>query len=97
MKRTLNSIDWVHIPQYSSYNHNYYINVRDGQIMLGVSDDDQWTDYHLVTHEQMTITGGYGECIGFANEFTEFSIPSDHDRWMRTAKEWEFEFDSERC
>lgn len=95
MKTTLNSRDFVHIIEHSSYNHNYYRNICTGQILFEQSDDDHGHDYWWATEEDMTNhSHAHDEYIGTCY-MEDFDIPNQYSREHECADEYEFEFDSE--
>lgn len=50
-----------HIPEISSYNHNYYIGLGK-DFLFAHSDDDHTTEWYLVEHLQFTYLGeSYGD------------------------------------
>lgn len=84
MTRTLDSTDWEHIPEHSSYNHNYYQNIHTGEIILEVGDDDHTLTYYTESEEVI------GSCW-----MEDFSIPTQYQRYHNYAEEHIYEFDSE--
>ena len=48
--------DMSHIPEVSTYNHNYYS--LNGNLLLGVSDDDNFTQWYWVLNEKFIAIGG---------------------------------------
>lgn len=95
MITVLNTRDFVHIPEYSSYNSNYYRNVKTGQILYERSDDDCGHDYWWCTEEDMVnYTDNHGEYIGTCYMY-DFDIPTQVARQTGDATEYEYEFDSE--
>lgn len=97
MKTTLNTRDFIHISEYSSYNHNYYRNTRTGQILFEHSDDDHGHDYWWTTEtDMMNHSHRNDEWIG-ACWMEDFDIPTQYAREHGVADEYEFEFDSEWC
>lgn len=47
---------FTHVPQISSYNHNYYIGF-DNDLIYAKSNDDNLTEYWLVKNESFTFFG----------------------------------------
>lgn len=48
--------DMVHLPDISSYNHNFYS--IDGRLLFGKSDDDNFTEWHWVKGSVVVPIGG---------------------------------------
>lgn len=95
MITTLNTRDFVHISEHSSYNSNYYRNIVTGQILFEESDDDHGHSYWWTTEEEMINHSHLndikiGECW-----MEDFDIPTQISREHGTADECEFTFNSE--
>ena len=55
MTYTIETRDYVHIPEHSFYNHNYYRNVHTGEVILEEYEDDGCgTYYNLGTNLTFT-------------------------------------------
>ncbi len=55
-----------HIPEISFYNHNYYVgkkrlNYPTNDLIFAKSDDDNFTEYYVVTTNGQHIYFGYSE------------------------------------
>lgn len=97
MKTILNSRDFVHIPEYSYYNNNYYRNIHTGQILFEEADDDHGFEFWWSSEEDMINHSHTNDInIGFC-WMEDFSIPTQIVREHGTANEYVFEFDSEWC
>ena len=97
MTRTLDSRDWEHIPEHSSYNHNYYRNIHTGEIILEEGDDDHALYYYTSSEEDMiNHTYKNHHTIGWC-WMEDFSIPNRYQREHNCAEEYIYEFDSELC
>lgn len=94
MKTILKTVEFVHIPEHSWYNHNYYRNTKTGKIILEIGDDDHGADFYWVDSEEDMIAGRHGEYIGFC-WMEDFDIPNQYAREHGVADEYEYEFDSE--
>lgn len=46
MTYTIETRDYVHIPEHSFYNHNYYRNIHTGEVILGEYEDDGCGTYY---------------------------------------------------
>lgn len=46
--------DYIHIPEHSIYNHNYYRNNHTGEVILEYYEDDYGTYYNLGTNPTFT-------------------------------------------
>ena len=98
MKTTLNTRDFVHIPEHSSYNYNFYRNVHTGQILFEESDDDHGHSYWWVNEEDMVNGNPFKNAVKIGECWMEdFDIPTQAARDHGNADEYEFEFDSEWC
>ena len=54
MTYTIETKDYVHIPEHSIYNHNYYRNIYTDEVILEEYDDDCGTYYNLCTNPTFT-------------------------------------------
>jgi hypothetical protein len=58
MTTTLDPKDYTHIPEISSYNHNYYRHIQTGHTILEVChEDENYFDYDLVEEDNITPLG----------------------------------------
>lgn len=48
--------DMTHLPDISTYNHNFYS--INGRLLFGLSDDDNYTAWHWVKGEAVRPVGG---------------------------------------
>jgi hypothetical protein len=48
--------DMTHLPDISTYNHNYY--VFNGRLLFGKSDDDNFTAWYWVKGDRVRPIGG---------------------------------------
>ena len=59
MTYTIETKDYVHVPEHSIYNHNYYRNIYTGEVILEEYEDDGFGTYYNLgnnptfTHEDM--------------------------------------------
>ena len=54
MTYTIETKDYIHIPEHSFYNHNYYRNNHTGEVILEKYDDDCGTYYNLCANPTFT-------------------------------------------
>ena len=54
MTYTIETKDYIHIPEHSFYNHNYYRNNHTGEVILEEYEDDYGTYYNLCTNPTFT-------------------------------------------
>ena len=55
-KDGLNMKGFDHIKQVSIYNHNYYVGMH-GDLLFGKSDDDNTTDWWVVSNQSFVYLG----------------------------------------
>ena len=98
MKTILNSEEFIHIPEYSFYNHNFYRNIINGKIILEEADDDCELQYWWINEDDMINHKAHAnsEYIGMCYS-DEFYIPIEAYRKHFPNEEYTFEFDSEIC
>jgi len=48
--------DMVHVPEISSYNHNYYM--VENRLLFGKSDDDNFTQWYWIKGSSVQPIGG---------------------------------------
>ena len=94
MKTILNSAEFIHIPEYSFYNHNFYRNIINEKIILEETDDGE-NHYWWVNEDDMINHRAHknAEYIGVCYS-DEFHIPTEARRKRFHEKEYTFEFDS---
>lgn len=86
---------FVHIPEHSCYNNNFYRNIHTGQILFEQADDDHGAEFWWSTEEDMVNHSHKNDIyIGFA-WMEDFDIPTQIARERGTADEYVYEFDSE--
>ena len=91
MTRTLDTRDWIAVPEYSYYNHNYYRNIHTGEIIFEEADDDHGYDFYEATEEEM-VNHRHGIYIGCC-WMEDFRIPNQYSREHGVADEYVYTFD----
>ena len=59
MTYTIETKDYVHIPEHSSYNHNYYRNIYTGEVILEEYKDDGFGTYYNFRNYKIDINYAY--------------------------------------
>ena len=83
MTYTIETKDYIHIPEHSFYNHNYYRNNHTGEVILEEYEDDGFGTYYNLganptfTREDMKTAvemgfSNYGQ--GFSDDVFEIDI-----------------------
>lgn len=72
----LRGSEYVHLPERSSYNHNYYQHIETGEIILEDCDEyyNSWTFYRVENNENV--------CLGVAeDDLTNNETVTIHPDW----------------